>query len=221
MRTILGLLAVLLVAGACGKKETRSPRRIFVSTSDSTLALPMSLRDDVAAVAGVESVVAEVPVSWRDGDVLVWGVAADPEPLANHQRDLYALSEEDAARWLRDEDGIVVSKPLAERKHWSDGDSIGIELTSRSNERAASAAVDRYTIRGIFEAPTEEFAIHLASWRKIAGVGDDSVSVFVVSTTSDPRTTLDAISRVVEKKAPHARVMLQQLNVPVDAPATR
>ena len=218
MRTFAGVaLGLLLAATACGKPAAKATRRAYVTTRDSTVLLPLSLRSVIAEVPGVESVVPEIPIQWPDGDKIVWGIAVDAEELTKRQPAVLGLTEEDAARWVRDAEGVVISRSLAARRGWGLGDSVAFNLSTRSAERAAAAEVDRFGVRGIYDAPGEQFAIHLAHYRRLSGPADDTVPLFVLAIAPPYKKVVDDLTSALAGKAPHARVEMPESGR-VDAP---
>ena len=176
-----GLLRTIVEAWYYGVKASSSARLVVRSATSLTVPLPLAYAERLRAVDGVDA------LSWSN-----WfgGIYVEPRnffpQFAVDARSYLALypefriPEEQRLAWLRDRNGVVVGRKLAERFGWKLGDTLALHGTIYPGTWSL-------TVRAIYEgadAATDEGQM-LMHWQLVnetmraRGRGGDLVGVYI------------------------------------------
>ncbi|WP_374351132.1 ABC transporter permease [Chitinimonas sp.] len=146
---VFGMLGTLYFSMNSGSDEVASMRLIMTNQAGMTTPLPMAYRQKIQAIAGVKEVgyATWLGSYYQDRRQAVLTFAVEPATWLRQHPDM-ALSEEDAARFLRQKNGLLVSEALARKFNWKVGDSI--PLGSILYEPPAGEPSWRYQVSGIY-----------------------------------------------------------------------
>lgn len=177
-----GLLRTIVEAWYYGVKASSSARLVVRSATSLTVPLPLAYAERLRAIDGVDG------LSWSN-----WfgGIYVEPRnffpQFAVDARSYLALypefriADEQRLAWLRDRNGVVVGRKLAERFGWKLGDTLALRGTIYPGTWSL-------TVRAIYEgaeAATDEGQM-LMHWQLVnetmrgRGRGGDFVGVYIV-----------------------------------------
>ena len=140
-----GLLRTIVDAWYAGAEASSSTRLITRSATSLTVPLPMSYAQRLRAVDGVSG------VSWSNwfGGIYITERNFFPQFAVDGATYLplypeFVLSDDQRVAWLRDRQGVVVGRKLADKFGWKLGDPIPLRGTIYSGTWT-------FTLRGIYE----------------------------------------------------------------------
>ncbi len=140
-----GLLRTIVDAWYAGAEASSSTRLITRSATSLTVPLPMSYAQRLRAVDGVSG------VSWSNwfGGTYITERNFFPQFAVDGATYLplypeFVLSDDQRVAWLRDRQGVVVGRKLADKFGWKLGDPIPLRGTIYSGTWT-------FTLRGIYE----------------------------------------------------------------------
>lgn len=140
-----GLLRTIVDAWYAGAEASSSTRLITRSATSLTVPLPMSYAQRLRAVDGVSG------VSWSNwfGGIYITERNFFPQFAVDGATYLplypeFVLSDDQRVAWLRDRQGVVVGRKLADKFGWKLGDSIPLRGTIYSGTWT-------FTLRGIYD----------------------------------------------------------------------
>lgn len=125
---LFGLLKTVETALNSGSDLAAADRLVVINKINFTQPLPISYIDRIRKVDGVKDVTWAdwIGAYWRDEREVFVAFAVDPESYLRVYPEL-RVSEEDRERWLRDRQGVLVGRKLAQRYGWKVGDRIPIK----------------------------------------------------------------------------------------------
>ena len=140
-----GLLRTIVDAWYAGAEASSSTRLITRSATSLTVPLPMSYAQRLRAVEGVSG------VSWSNwfGGIYITERNFFPQFAVDGATYLplypeFVLSDDQRVAWLRDRQGVVVGRKLADKFGWKLGDQIPMRGTIYSGTWT-------FTLRGIYD----------------------------------------------------------------------
>jgi len=194
-----GFLRTIVDAWYAGAEASSSTRLIVRSATSLTVPLPLSYAERLRAVDGVKS------VSWSNWFGGIYQTernffpqfAVDPPSyLALYPE--FRLSEPERVAWLRDRQGAIVGRKLAERFGWKLGDTVPLRGTIYSGTWT-------FTLRGLYEGADEtvdegQMLFHWAFINEVIrerskGRSRDIVGVFIIG-IDDPANAALIAQRV-------------------------
>ncbi len=124
---LFGYLAAIRVGFNAGVEVAGADRLITHHRVSITELLPVSYRERILAVAGVEAVVFQTWFGgvYQEGRNFFPQLPVDPEPFLRMFPE-YRLPEEQQLAWLRTRTGAIVGRTTARRFGWQVGDRIPI-----------------------------------------------------------------------------------------------
>jgi putative ABC transport system permease protein len=173
---LFGYLAAIRIAFNAGVEVSGADRLLVVHKVSIIQPLPISYRERIAAVDGVEAV---THLNWfggiyQDPKNFFGQMAVDPETFLELYPE-YLLPEEQKRAWLADKAGAIVGRVTAERFGWKVGDKIPIQATIYRKADGSSAW--EFNLAGIYDGAekatdTSSFYFHYDYLNEGAGGGN-------------------------------------------------
>lgn len=197
-----GLLRTIVDAWYAGVEASSSTRLITRSATSLTVPLPLSYAQRLRAVDGVTG------ISWSNwfGGIYITErnffpqFAVDPPSYLGLYPE-FVLKDEERLAWLRDRQGVVVGRKLANKFGWKLGDSIALRGTIYPGTWT-------FNLRGIYDGADaavdeNQMLMHWAylneSLRsRTRSMGSDFVGVYVLG-IRDPAAAAQVSQRVDEQ----------------------
>lgn len=196
---LFGYLAAIRQAFSMGVDVVGADRLLVVHKVSIIQPLPVSYRERIAAVQGVEAVSTQ---TWFGG------IYQDPKNFFGQMAvetdtflDLYpefVLPDEQKKAWLADRTGAIVGRVTAERFGWKVGDRIPIQATIYRRKDGSRAW--EFNLAGIYEGAkkgtdTSNFFFHY-DYLKEAAAGDVGWVGWYVIRIADPARSGEVAERI-------------------------
>jgi putative ABC transport system permease protein len=182
-------------AGFSRRVDLRGADRLVVSHRNSFNGpMPLAYRDRLSTIAGVAGVtyVAWFPGVYQDPRNDFPKLAVDTESWFEMYRDLWAVPDDQLARWKATRTGALVGEELAERFDWKLGDRIPIKGTMWPK---AGGGAWEFTVEGIYSgAPGtgDLMFFHYGYFNETRTVGRDFVDSYRVRVSDSTRADITA-----------------------------
>jgi putative ABC transport system permease protein len=198
---LFGYLAAIRMAFSMGVDVVGTDRLSTIHKTAIIMPLPISYKDRIASVPGVEAV---THLNWFGG------VYQDPKNFFPQMAvdtgtylDMYpelVLPKAQAEAWKADRTGAIVGRATADRFHWKVGDRVPIQGTIY--RKTDGSALWEFTIDGIYDGKekgvdTSSFFFHYDYLNQAARNGNLGIVGWYVLRIDDPKHTAE-ISRKID-----------------------
>jgi putative ABC transport system permease protein len=148
---LFGILMTIRTAFTLGVEIAGQDRLVLIHKVSLIQPLPVSYKERLATVPGVEMVTHN---SWfggvyQDPSNFFAQIAVEPEPFMQMYKE-YVLPPDQMKAWLADRQGAVVGRDLAERFEWAVGDRVPIQATIW-RPRSGTGNTWEFNIVGIYD----------------------------------------------------------------------
>ncbi|HUF48880.1 MAG TPA: ABC transporter permease [Vicinamibacterales bacterium] len=148
---LFGVLMTIRTAFTLGVELAGQDRLVIIHKVSLIQPLPVSYKDRLTVVPGVEDVTHN---SWfggvyQDPSNFFAQIAVEPEPFLGIYTE-YRLPADQMKAWLADRQGAIVGRDLAERFNWSIGDRVPIQGTIW-RPRSGTGNTWEFNIVGIYD----------------------------------------------------------------------
>ena len=197
---LFGYLAAIRMAFSMGVDVVGSDRLSTIHKTAIIMPLPISYKDRIAAVPGVEAV---THLNWFGG------IYQDPKnffPQMAVDTDTYldmypeqVLPKDQEAAWKADQTGAIVGRATADRFGWKVGDRVPIQGTIF--RKADGSSLWEFTIRGIYDGKekgvdTSPFFFHYDYLNQASRNGDLGFVGWYVLRIDDPKHTAEISKKI-------------------------
>jgi len=192
---IFGALAAFDKALNAGVELSADNRLISVNKINFTQPLPISYVRKVETIEGIEAV---VHFNWfggyyKDPRQQVLTFAVNPAKLLAVYGDDIAIEEELHNNWLKNQQGLLVGKAIADLYGWKVGDRIPLNSNIFSKRDGSSSW--EFDVEGIFtakfpQADTNNVYIHYKYFNETQSFGGDFIGWMGIKTTDPARNEM-------------------------------
>jgi putative ABC transport system permease protein len=197
---LFGYLAAIRMAFSMGVDVVGTDRLSTIHKTAIIMPLPISYKDRIASVPGVEAV---THLNWFGG------VYQDPKnffPQMAVDTDTYldmypelVIPKEQVAAWKEDRTGAIVGRATADRFHWKVGDRVPIQGTFF--RKTDGSALFEFTIDGIYDGKekgvdTSSFFFHYDYLNQAVRNGNLGVVGWYVLRIDDPKHTAEISKKI-------------------------
>jgi putative ABC transport system permease protein len=196
--TLFGILGAVRTAFSMGVDVTGADRMVVIDKVTFIKPLPLSYKDRLAAVSGVNLV---THLSWfggvyKDPKNFFGQMAVEPESFLEVYPE-YRLSEEQKKAWFADRTGAIAGRQLAQRFGWKVGDRIPIQATIYRRRDGAKSW--EFNLDGIYDGAqkgtdTSSFYFHY-DYLKEASFINGIVGWYTIR-IADPAHAADIAARI-------------------------
>lgn len=200
---IFGLLSSINKAFNAGIELSADDRLVVVNKINFTQPLPLSYVAKIRAIEGVKQV---THLNWfganvKDSKHFFAGMAVDPESYLEVYDDMIQLQPEYKQNWLRNRQGVLVGRNLADVYGWKLGDRVPI--SSNIFSQADGSNVWDMEIEGIFDAAetgadTNYLLFHYKYFIETQTFGSDWVGWLSLA-TEDPSLN-DQVAKTIDEQ---------------------
>lgn len=197
---LFGYLAAIRMAFSMGVDVVGSDRLSTIHKTAIIMPLPISYKDRIAAVPGVEAV---THLNWFGG------IYQDPKnffPQMAVDTDTYldmypeqVLPKDQEAAWKADQTGAIVGRATADRFGWKVGDRVPIQGTIF--RKADGSSLWEFTIRGIYDGKekgvdTSSMYFHYNYLNQATRSGNLGIVGWYVLRIDDPKHTAEISKKI-------------------------
>lgn len=196
---LFGILMAVRVAFRAGVDVSGADRMMVTHKTSIILTLPVSYKNRIQAVEGVEQVSF---ANWfggiyQDAKNFFPSMAVDPETFLDLYPE-YVLPEEQKKVWLEEQTGAIIGRQLADRFGWKVGDRI--PLLGPIYGRKDGTRLWEFTVSGIYEGAkkgtdTSSLYFHYPYLREAAAGNIGFVGWYIIR-IADPERAPEITRRI-------------------------